>query len=63
MIARSTRVPMGRHATREGEIDRTLRAGILVDLYAGRGTCAAGQRVEHFSIKDLELFCGFLVRR
>jgi len=58
MIARSTRVPMGRYATREGEIDRTLRAGILVDL-----SCAAGQRVEHYSIKDLELFCGFLVRR
>ena len=29
---------MGRHGTREDEIDRLLRRGVLVDLYAGRST-------------------------
>src|SRR5262249_26243476 len=44
---------MGRHATRENEIDRMLRAGLFVDLYAvvRHGIRAS---VESYSIKDLE---------
>ena len=44
---------MGRYATREDEIDRLLRSGIFVDLYAvvRRGIRAS---VESYSIKKLE---------
>ena len=44
---------MGRHATRENEIDRMLRAGLFVDLYAvvRHGIRAS---VESYSIKELE---------
>ena len=49
---------MGRHATREDEVDRMLRAGLFVDLYrVVRGGLRAG--VESYSIKELERFFGF----
>ncbi|HEY3215378.1 MAG TPA: TM0106 family RecB-like putative nuclease [Candidatus Eisenbacteria bacterium] len=49
---------MGRHATREAEIDRMLRAGRFVDLYAVvRQSLRAG--VESYSIKELEAFTGY----
>ena len=49
---------MGRHATREDEVDRMLRAGLFVDLYrAVRGGLRAS--VESYSIKELERFYGF----
>ncbi len=49
---------MGRHATREADIDRMLRAGLFVDLYAVvRHALRAS--VERYSIKDLEVFYGF----
>lgn len=49
---------MGRHATREAEIDRMLRAELFVDLYAVvRHSVRAS--VENYSIKDLESFYGF----
>ncbi len=49
---------MGRHATREVEIDRMLRAELFVDLYAVvRHSIRAS--VEGYSIKDLERFYGF----
>jgi len=49
---------MGRHATREAEIDRMLRAEVFVDLYAVvRHSVRAS--VEKYSIKDLEPFYGF----
>src|SRR5262249_17620265 len=49
---------MGRYATREAEIDRMLRAGLFVDLYAVvRHALRAS--VESYSIKDLEAFYGF----
>ncbi len=49
---------MGRHATREEEVDRMLRAGLFVDLYrVVRGGLRAG--VESYSIKELERFFGF----
>lgn len=46
---------MGRHATREDEIDRLLRGGVLVDLYRA---VAQGVRIskESYSIKKLEQF-------
>ena len=46
---------MGRYATREGEIDRMLRAGLLVDLH---GVVRGGIRasVESYSLKELERF-------
>jgi predicted RecB family nuclease len=49
---------MGRYATRENEIDRMLRAGLFVDLYAvvRHGIRAS---VESYSIKKLEPFYGF----
>jgi len=49
---------MGRHSTRETEVDRLLRAGRFVDLYA---TTRQGLRasVERYSLKDLEAFFGF----
>jgi len=46
---------MGRHATREDEVDRLLRGGVLVDLYRA---VAQGVRIskESYSIKKLEHF-------
>jgi uncharacterized protein len=49
---------MGRYATRESEIDRMLRAGLFVDLYAiVRHAIRAG--VESYSIKKLEPLYAF----
>jgi predicted RecB family nuclease len=49
---------MGRHATREAEVDRMLRAELFVDLYAVvRRSVRAS--VERYSIKDLEPFYHF----
>jgi len=49
---------MGRHATREDEVDRLLRGGRFVDLYAiVRQSLRAS--VEKYSLKDLEAFFGF----
>ena len=47
-----------RHATRQDEVDRLLRAGRLIDLHAvaRQGVRAS---VERYSLKDLELFAGF----
>jgi predicted RecB family nuclease len=49
---------MGRYATREDEIDRLLRAGLFVDLFAvvRHGVRAS---VESYSIKKLEPLYGF----
>jgi uncharacterized protein len=49
---------MGLHATREGEIDRMLRAGVLVDLHQAfkQGVRAS---VEEYSLKKIEAFYGF----
>ena len=49
---------MGRHATRENEIDRLLRAGSLIDLHQvfKQGLRAS---VEEYSLKKLEAFYGF----
>ncbi len=49
---------MGRHSTRETEMDRMLRAGLFVDLHSvvKRSLRAS---VEKYSIKDLEPFFGF----
>ena len=49
---------MGRHATREDEVDRMLRADLFVDLYR---VVRRGLRVsaESYSIKDLEAFFGY----
>jgi predicted RecB family nuclease len=46
---------MGRHATREDEVDRLLRGGVLVDLYR---VVTQGVRVskDSYSIKKLEHF-------
>ena len=49
---------MGRYATREAEVDRMLRAGLFVDLYAVVRR-ALRASVERYSIKDLEQFYGF----
>jgi RNase_H superfamily len=49
---------MGRYATREDELDRMLRAGLFVDLYAViRHAIRAS--VESYSIKKLEPIYGF----
>jgi predicted RecB family nuclease len=49
---------MGRYGTRENEIDRMLRAGLFVDLYAvARHAIRAG--VESYSIKKLESLYAF----
>ena len=49
---------MGRHATREEEVDRMLRAGLFVDLFrVVRGGLRAS--VESYSIKELEKFFGY----
>lgn len=49
---------MGMHATREDEIDRMLRAGVLVDLHQvfKQGVRAS---VEEYSLKKIEAFYGF----
>jgi len=48
---------MGRYATREEELDRMLRGGLFVDLFAVvRHAIRAG--VESYSIKQLEQFYG-----
>jgi predicted RecB family nuclease len=49
---------MGRHATRENEVDRLLRAGSLIDLHQvfKQGLRAS---VEEYSLKKLEAFYGF----
>ena len=49
---------MGRYTTREEEIDRMLRAGLLVDLH---GVVRGGIRasVESYSLKELEQFHEF----
>ena len=54
---RSSRL-MGRHATREDEVDRLLRGGVLVDLYrvVRQGLRAS---VESYSIKRLEPLYGY----
>jgi predicted RecB family nuclease len=49
---------MGRYATREDELDRLLRAGVLVDLYSIVKQSLRAS-VEKYSLKDLELFFGF----
>ena len=49
---------MGRYGTREEEVDRMLRAGLLIDLYrVVKEGVRAG--IERYSIKDLEVFYGF----
>ena len=49
---------MGRHATREDEVDRMLRAGLFVDLHrVVRGGLRAS--VESYSIKELEKLFGY----
>ena len=49
---------MGRHATREDEVDRMLRGNLFVDLFrVVRGGLRAG--VESYSIKQLEQFYDF----
>jgi len=49
---------MGRHATREDEVDRLLRGGVFVDLLRAvrQGLRAS---VESYSIKRMERFYGF----
>ena len=49
---------MGRHGTREAEVDRLLREGVLVDLYRAvrQGVRAS---VESYSIKKVEGLYGF----
>jgi len=50
---------MGRHATREDEVDRLLRGAVLIDLYrAVRQSLRAS--VESYSIKRLEPLYGFV---
>lgn len=49
---------MGKHATRENEIDQMLRAGIFIDLYSvTKQALRAG--IETYSLKELEKFHGF----
>ena len=49
---------MGRYGTREAEVDRLLREGVLVDLLrAVRQSLRAS--VESYSIKRMEAFYGF----
>ncbi len=49
---------MGRYATREDEIDRILRAGLLVDLHTILRQ-AVRASVEEYSLKALEVFHAF----
>ena len=49
---------MGRHSTREDEIDRMLRAGLFIDVHTVlKRTLRAS--VEQYSLKALEVFHGF----
>jgi predicted RecB family nuclease len=50
---------MGMYATREDEIDRLLRAGVMVDLHQAfkQGVRAS---VEEYSLKKIEAFYGFV---
>ena len=50
---------MGMYATREDEVDRMLRAGVLVDLHQAfkQSTRAS---VEEYSLKKIEAFYGFV---
>ncbi len=50
---------MGRYATREEEIDRMLRAGLLVDLHAIYKQSVRAS-VEEYSLKKSEVFHGFV---
>ena len=49
---------MGRHSTREDEIDRMLRAGLFVDVHTVLKR-ALRASVEQYSLKALEVFHGF----
>lgn len=49
---------MGRYATRESEIDRWLRGGLLIDLHSILKQSIRAS-VEQYSLKDLEAFHGF----
>jgi hypothetical protein len=49
---------MGRHSTREDEIDRMLRAGVFVDLHTVLKR-ALRASVEQYSLKALEVFHDF----
>ena len=50
---------MGRHGTREAEVDRLLREGVMVDLLrVVRQSLRAS--VESYSIKKMEAFYGFV---
>ena len=49
---------MGKYATREYEIDRMLRAGLLIDLHTIFKQ-AVRASVEEYSLKALEVFHGF----
>jgi len=49
---------MGMYATREDEIDRLLRAGVLVDLHQAFKQGARAS-VEEYSLKKVEAFYGF----
>ena len=49
---------MGRHSTGEDEIDRMLRAGLLVDLHTVLKRSLRAS-VEQYSLKALEAFHGF----
>src|SRR5262245_20258754 len=49
---------MGRYATREDEVDRLLRAGVLVDLHSVVKQSMRAS-VEKYSLKDLEVFFRF----
>src|SRR5580704_6969169 len=49
---------MGMYATREDEIDRMLRAGVLVDLHQAFKQ-AVRASVEEYSLKKVEAFYGF----
>lgn len=49
---------MGMHATREDEIDRMLRGGMLVDLHQAFKQ-AVRASVEEYSLKKIEAFYGF----
>jgi len=49
---------MGKHATRENEIDQMLRAGLFIDLYSvTKQALRAG--IETYSLKELEKFHDF----
>ena len=52
---------MGRHGTREEEIDRMLRAGLLVNLHTVLKRSVRAS-VESYSLKALEQFHGFVRR-